>query len=134
MEVAPQLGAETHILSLAVFISKLYGGTRPNGKLYEWNGTELLKATDAMTVGTPAVIALVWAANDYRLYVNGVLIASATLGAVPVGTPDIYLGQDGGNANQLNGADKSLMIWNRALPADEVARNSYWLMGKVGLL
>ena len=37
VEVAPTLGAETHILSLAVLNGKLYGGTYPNGKLYEWN-------------------------------------------------------------------------------------------------
>jgi len=37
VEVAPTLGAETHILSLAVYNSKLYGGTFPNGKLYEAN-------------------------------------------------------------------------------------------------
>ena len=36
-EVAPKLGAETYIYSLAVYNSKLYGGTAPNGKLYEWN-------------------------------------------------------------------------------------------------
>ena len=38
VEVAPKLGAETSIYSLAVHNSKLYGGTNPNGKLYEWNG------------------------------------------------------------------------------------------------
>jgi len=37
-EVAPKLGAETYIFSLAVHNSKLYGGTGTNGKLYEWNG------------------------------------------------------------------------------------------------
>jgi len=40
IEVAPKLGAETAILSLAVYNSKLYGGTYPNGKLYEWNGID----------------------------------------------------------------------------------------------
>ena len=39
VEKAPKLGAETQILSLCVYNGKLYGGTRPNGKLYEWNGT-----------------------------------------------------------------------------------------------
>jgi len=38
-EVAPKLGSESYIYSLAVFNNKLYGGTNPNGKLYEWNGT-----------------------------------------------------------------------------------------------
>ena len=38
--VAPPLGSETFILSLVVFNNKLYGGTRNNGKLYEWNGTD----------------------------------------------------------------------------------------------
>ena len=32
--------AETSINSLAVFNNKLYGGTSPNGKLYEWNGAD----------------------------------------------------------------------------------------------
>jgi hypothetical protein len=38
VQVAPTLGAETYILSLAVYNGKLYGGTVPNGNLYEWNG------------------------------------------------------------------------------------------------
>ena len=38
VEVAPKLGAETQIWSLAVYNGKLYGGTAGNGKLYEWNG------------------------------------------------------------------------------------------------
>jgi hypothetical protein len=37
---APKLGAETQILSLVVLDGKIYGGTYPNGKLYEWNGTD----------------------------------------------------------------------------------------------
>ena len=39
VEVAPQLGVETIIYVLAVLGTKLYGGTYPNGKLYEWNGS-----------------------------------------------------------------------------------------------
>lgn len=35
-EGAPTLGLETYIYSLAVYNNKLYGGTYPNGKLYEW--------------------------------------------------------------------------------------------------
>ena len=37
IEKAPKLGAETYIRSLCVYNGKLYGGTYPNGKLYEWN-------------------------------------------------------------------------------------------------
>jgi hypothetical protein len=37
---APTLGAETRIYSLAVLNDKIYGGTDPNGKLYEWNGVD----------------------------------------------------------------------------------------------
>ena len=29
---------ETTVYSLCIFNGKLYGGTAPNGKLYEWNG------------------------------------------------------------------------------------------------
>ncbi len=38
-EKAPQLNAQTAIFSLAVFNGKLYGGTGPNGRLFEWNGS-----------------------------------------------------------------------------------------------
>ena len=38
VEVAPQLGTETHISTLAVYNGKLYGGTLILAKLYEWNG------------------------------------------------------------------------------------------------
>ena len=37
VEKAPKLGGETSIRSLCVYNGKLYGGTAPNGKLYEWN-------------------------------------------------------------------------------------------------
>ena len=36
-EKAPKLGGETYIYSLCVYNGKLYGGTYPSGKLYEWN-------------------------------------------------------------------------------------------------
>ena len=36
---APKLNSETYIRSLAVFNGKLYGGTSPNGNLFEWNGS-----------------------------------------------------------------------------------------------
>jgi hypothetical protein len=36
---AEKLGSETNIYSLAVFNNKLYGGTGPNGNLFEWDGT-----------------------------------------------------------------------------------------------
>jgi len=37
--VAPQAGGtETYISSLTVLNGKIYGGTTPNGRLYEWNG------------------------------------------------------------------------------------------------
>jgi hypothetical protein len=39
VEVAPKLGSETRIYSLTTLNGKIYGGTDPNGKLYEWNGT-----------------------------------------------------------------------------------------------
>ena len=39
-EVAPQLGSQTYIFSLAVFNGKLYGGTFPGGCLFEWNGVD----------------------------------------------------------------------------------------------
>jgi glyoxylate utilization-related uncharacterized protein len=39
-EKAPKLGAEIQIRSLVVLDGKIYCGTLPNGKLYEWNGTD----------------------------------------------------------------------------------------------
>jgi hypothetical protein len=40
VQVAPTLESQTYILSLAVFNGKLYGGTSPGGRLFEWNGTD----------------------------------------------------------------------------------------------
>ena len=37
VEKAPKLGTETFITTLCVYNGKIYGGTSPNGKLYEWN-------------------------------------------------------------------------------------------------
>ena len=38
-EKAPKLNAETYIRSLTTLDGKIYGGTDPNGMLYEWNGS-----------------------------------------------------------------------------------------------
>jgi len=38
--VETSLGSETSINSLTVFNGKLYGGTSPNGRLYEWNDVD----------------------------------------------------------------------------------------------
>ncbi|GAB6283406.1 MAG: hypothetical protein STSR0008_21720 [Ignavibacterium sp.] len=41
IQKAPKAGdTEIYIRSLAVYNGKLYGGTAPNSKLYEWNGTD----------------------------------------------------------------------------------------------
>jgi hypothetical protein len=37
-EIAPKLGSESYIHSLTNMNGKVYGGTRPNGMLFEWNG------------------------------------------------------------------------------------------------
>jgi hypothetical protein len=80
-----------------------------------------LTATAALTAGTTAVVALAWAGNDVRLYVNGGDAKADTGATMPTGSHTLFLGQSGGNANQLNGAEKHLPIWNRALSAQEVA-------------
>ena len=46
VEVAPQLGTESRIYSLAVYNGKLYGGTYPNGKLYEFPKMDEVIVTD----------------------------------------------------------------------------------------
>jgi len=52
-EVAPQLNSQTYILTLAVYNGKLYGGTYPLGRLFEWNGinawTEVAPQLNAQT-------------------------------------------------------------------------------------
>ena len=50
-EVAPQLGAEIQILSLAVHNERLFGGTYPNGKLYRAQmtiGTDIYPLVDTL--------------------------------------------------------------------------------------
>jgi len=45
-EKAPNYGGENYIHSLVVYDGKLYGGSDPNGRLYQWNGVDswVLKA------------------------------------------------------------------------------------------
>jgi hypothetical protein len=67
MEVAPRLGTEPQIFSLAVFNNKLYGGTIPNGKLFEWNGTNAWVEVAPQAGGTETYI-LSLAVFNNKLY------------------------------------------------------------------
>jgi len=70
-QVAPRLGTEIYICSLAVYNGKLYGGTYPNGMLYEWDeaGTQWVQV--APRLGTET--------NIYTLAVyNGKLYGGTT--------------------------------------------------------
>jgi hypothetical protein len=55
--VAPQAGgSEIYILSVAVLNGKIYGGTYPNGRLYEWNGVNAWVLVAPMAGGTETQI------------------------------------------------------------------------------
>jgi hypothetical protein len=93
-----------------------------------------LEATSAITAGTPTVITIVWAVDDFRQYVDGADEKADTSGAVPVGSPDIYPGRYAGGGFQVNGSVQHLCIWDNAHTAAQILQNVNWVRTKMGLL
>jgi hypothetical protein len=75
---------------------------------------------------SPNVVACVWALNDFRLYLDGSLDATAdTSGAAPAGMGDLALGKFRSNLlGNLGGTIQHLLIYNRALSAAEIGKVS----------
>jgi hypothetical protein len=108
------------INSLAVYNGKLYGGTSPNGKLYEWDGVDqwVEKAPQLgseMTINSLAVFngkLYSGTSPNGKLYEwdgSGAWISKATLGA---GTDILSLAVFNGNLYGGSSPDGSLYQWN----------------------
>jgi len=101
---------------------------KPSFFVYDGSTQAYMTATSAAVAGTTVVVAAVWKANDFRLYVNGSDEKSDTSGAVLSGTPTIGVGlYNDGTTAQMDGSDKHLLIYNRALSAAEILRDTQWI-------
>ena len=90
-------------------------------------------------INTWSNVAVTWQSGSFsRIYVNGNLIASRTITAIPNTNPSatgrIGLGHDGGSGTgSWNGAISNFSIFNRALSENEVKQNFNAIRGRVGI-
>ena len=111
--------------------------SKPNFSIVDGTvGQASLTATSALSAGTPAVIAVAWATNDVRMYVNGGdEKTDPDTATMPSGTITIDMGYLARAAGlNLNGANEHFMIFDRALSAAEILQVTQWIQGRVGLL
>lgn len=90
-------------------------------------GASVASLNDGFTLtrGVTYVWALVWALNDFRLYRDGVLVASDDAGAAPTAMATrIYLGQNASNANQANANLAHFHSYDSAHATPRVLRNT----------
>ena len=72
------------------------------------------------TITSGTKIAFAYKANDFKIYANGLLIASDTSGAVPTGLNTLGLDRGDGGDN-FYGKTKALAVWKEALSDQELA-------------
>ena len=119
VEVAPKLGAETHIYSLAVYNGKLYGGTRSNGKLYEWASGANATYDYELKPGWHHVVA-VKDTTQVHLYIDGILVASQASDAYDTDNVENLL-VGSGFKDQFCGTMDKVRIYSAALTPTQVA-------------
>jgi hypothetical protein len=80
-----------------------------------------LDSSTTMTTGQFRHLACSWDGATVRLYIDGVLNASAAQSLTPAGnTAPLYVGQFGGNSDRLDGTIDDVRLYNRALTASEI--------------
>jgi len=131
VEVAPKLDSEANIRSLIVFNSALYGGTKPNGKLYKWNGSNLWvlvagklgSVTDIyrMAVFKERLYAATNTGQLYRLNSGGTAWEEAA--PAPAGITQINSIIEFNGSLYAGGQDGKLYRWNNTDTLVEVASN-----------
>jgi alpha-mannosidase len=87
------------------------------------NGSEstILYSNNLATTGTFYHLACVWNGADLQLYVNGVLNASTAQNLTPAGnSAPLYIGQFGGNVDQMAGVIDEVRVYNRALTQAQI--------------
>ena len=127
VEVAPTLGAETHILSLAVLNGKLYGGTYPNGKLYEWGRASVIlesseaesylwstgETTRTITVSTSGSYTVtIKTVAGYESLPSAATVVTVNEPAKPVITPSGPLDIPSGGSVDLESSVGTTYLWN----------------------
>ncbi|OVE74450.1 hypothetical protein BVX94_00230, partial [bacterium B17] len=102
-------------------------GADSQGRAYFWCGDGFVKvqATGNMPLrsGQWHHLAGTYDGNDVKLYVDGMLMASAALDAVnaDMDAGNALIGEDFGGANNLDGKIDEVAVWDRALTSAEIA-------------
>src|SRR2546421_12601320 len=84
----------------------------------------LFSGPGVVTTGSWYHVATTFNGGDWKIYVNGVQVASktSTVTSIFAGTADLFIGRDVGTTHIMNGLIDEAEIFNRALSAIEVAR------------
>jgi alpha-mannosidase len=100
---------------------ELASSNRWNCILGKGGSAAVLYSTVAAQTGRFYHVACVWTSTAVRLYVDGVLNASATQSTTPVAnTAPLYIAQFGGNSDRLDGIVDEVRIYKRALTQIEI--------------
>ena len=101
-------------------IALLSNGTQINFVIVAGGSVSVNKSVTIPTITSGTKIAFAYKANDFKIYANGLLIASQTSGAVPTGMDT--LGFDRGDGNdKFYGNCQNVMVFPSALTDDELA-------------
>jgi hypothetical protein len=94
----------------------------------------LSSATLVPAKGAQHALALTWAVNDFRLYVNGAQEALDAAGAAPTGiASELFVGQDKDNGSQAFAALSQVIAYDRVLGAQEIEMLSRAIRGEMEL-
>ena len=96
-----------------------------------------LQATNAITQTNTWYIAVIThddVSDVGKIYINGNLIVSATMGEIlPVGSLNSYVGREINSGNNFPGWIGSVIVYNRALTEDEATQNFNALRRRYGI-
>ena len=84
-------------------------------------GTNVFNFNNALTNSANFIkIALSYKANDFKMYVNGVLVATDTSGNAPIGLNELSF-DNGGNFDDFYGKTKQVLVFPTALSDADLA-------------
>jgi hypothetical protein len=93
--------------------------------------------TPTMYNNTWIYVQAVWGNNDYRIYLNGLLVSNQTSGGIITNTGPATTSRLGNytraGSSQFNGSIGTFKIYNRALTSQEVSQNFNALRGRFGI-
>jgi len=84
-------------------------------------GSTSLSKTITLADATDTIkVAVSYKLNDFRFYLNGVLIIADTSGNTPIGLNTLHFADGNGTSNKFFGKTKALAVWKEALSDQEL--------------